>query len=432
MGKKQANKDRKATEDAIVAGAKVPRSFVIHRGRVPRSMRMLEKDLRQLMMPYTAKALRESDRNVMKDFVAIAGPLNVSHMMCLSHSDSGTSTLRICRFPRGPTLYFNVTAYSLCRDIISRQRHPFSPGKAELLHSPLVVLNSMQNADKHVQATPPPTSLPLPSMFSQCPLQLVAKMFQNMFPAIDVATMDLKQCRRVLLLNYDADSALYELRHYAVTVSHSGLSPAVRKLVKRKIPNLSKFEDIGDFMAARAALSDSEADDPADAQVCLGKGVSAANLQAPKSSASQAAVRLREIGPRLTMSLSKIEDGFCDGEVIFHARITKTAAEKAELRKKAEATRSAREKRKAEKSRLRPDKGDKSNSDYRKQYQNSDSEGADDDVGWFEREVGHEPSADEKLALSGQGSSGKLKVAKKPWMKRKREKDAKQQAKKRR
>jgi ribosome biogenesis protein SSF1/2 len=263
-------------------------------------------------------------------------------------------------------------------------------------------------------------------------LQLVAKMFQNMFPAIDVATMDLKQCRRVLLLNYDADQSLYELRHYAVTVSQSGLSPAIRKLVKRKIPNLSKFEDIGDFMDARAGLSDSEADDPADAQVSLGKGVSAANMQASKASASQAAVRLREIGPRLTMSLSKIEDGFCDGEVIYHSRITKTAAEKAELRKKAEATRSAREKRKAEKSKARSERGDKSNKDYRKQFQNSDSEGDDDDVGWFEREVGHEPSADEKLALSGQGSSGKLKVAKKPWMKRKREKDAKQQAKKRR
>ena len=165
MGKKQANKDRKATEDAIVAGAKVPRSFVIHRGRVPLSMRVLEKDLRQLMMPYTAKALRESDRNVMKDFVAIAGPLNVSHMMCLSHSDSGTSTLRICRFPRGPTLYFHISSYSLCRDIISRQRHPFSPGKAELLHSPLVVLNSMQNADKHVQVRQQPRAC-LPRLHS--------------------------------------------------------------------------------------------------------------------------------------------------------------------------------------------------------------------------------------------------------------------------
>ena len=182
MGKKQANKDRKATEDAIVAGAKVPRSFVIHRGRVPRSMRMLEKDLRQLMMPYTAKALRESDRNVMKDFVAIAGPLNVSHMMCLSHSDSGTSTLRICRFPRGPTLYFNVTSYSLCRDIISRQRHPFSPGKAELLHSPLVVLNSMQNADKHVQATPPPPPSPTRQCSHNVPCSWSQKCFRTCFP----------------------------------------------------------------------------------------------------------------------------------------------------------------------------------------------------------------------------------------------------------
>jgi hypothetical protein len=34
-------------------------------------------------------------------------------------------------------------------------------------------------------------------------------MFQNMFPPIDVATMDLKACRRVLLLNYDAEKSLY-------------------------------------------------------------------------------------------------------------------------------------------------------------------------------------------------------------------------------
>lgn len=47
----------------------------------------------------------------------------------------------------------------------------------------------------------------------------------------------------------------------------------------------------------------------------------------------QSAIRLTELGPRFTMNLLKIEEGMCDGAVIFHRNITKTPAELVEMEK---------------------------------------------------------------------------------------------------
>ena len=47
--------------------------------------------------------------------------------------------------------------------------------------------------------------------------------------------------------------------------------------------------------------------------------------------------RLTEIGPRLSLTLTKIQEGICDGEVLFHEYIEKTDEElklQAEMRKK--------------------------------------------------------------------------------------------------
>ena len=41
----------------------------------------------------------------------------------------------------------------------------------------------------------------------------------------------------------------------------------------------------------------------------------------------QAAVRLFELGPRMTLRLHKIQEGFGDGEVIYHAHVQKSEEE---------------------------------------------------------------------------------------------------------
>lgn len=89
-----------------------------------------------------------------------------------------------------------------------------------------------------------------------------------MFPALDVGTIDLAKCRRIVLLHRQPATAdegekfevqstvfahaepLLQLRHYAITVQHTGVAKGVRKLMKGKLPDLSRLEDIADFLDA--------------------------------------------------------------------------------------------------------------------------------------------------------------------------------------
>lgn len=49
---------------------------------------------------------------------------------------------------------------------------------------------------------------------------------------------------------------------------------------------------------------------------------------------STSAIRLSEIGPRMKLKLMKIEEGICDGEVLYHEFVTKTNEEVAKIREK--------------------------------------------------------------------------------------------------
>ena len=47
---------------------------------------------------------------------------------------------------------------------------------------------------------------------------------------------------------------------------------------------------------------------------------------------SRQALRLREIGPRLTLELVKVEKGLCAGDVLYHRHMEKTAEEVAQIK----------------------------------------------------------------------------------------------------
>lgn len=79
-------------------------------------------------------------------------------------------------------------------------------------------------------------------------------------------------------------------------------------------------------------LSESEfEDDPGNHVTLAQKIATRGNIESGKS-----AIRLSELGPRLTLQLIKIEDGLMDGEVLYHDLIHKTEEEKAEIEKKRE------------------------------------------------------------------------------------------------
>ncbi|NXS87760.1 SSF1 protein, partial [Erpornis zantholeuca] len=60
--------------------------------------------------------------------------------------------------------------------------------------------------------------------------------------------VNLNSIRRCLLVSYDSDSQLLELRHYSVKVVPVGLSRGLRKLLQEKFPNLSHMDDISELL----------------------------------------------------------------------------------------------------------------------------------------------------------------------------------------
>lgn len=112
--------------------------------------------------------MQERKSNKIKDFIAMSGPLGVTHMLVLAQSANNQNAaeddkedptsnvnLRITRLPRGPTLGFKVLRYALVRDILAATRRPRSPGK-EFATEPIVrAVLSLFNAysEKHCSSS---------------------------------------------------------------------------------------------------------------------------------------------------------------------------------------------------------------------------------------------------------------------------------------
>ncbi|TDH69147.1 hypothetical protein CCR75_008175 [Bremia lactucae] len=381
---------RRKTRTHVVEGSNVeksdtPMSFVFKMGKVPNAVSTLVQDVRHVMAPYTADKLREKRKNSLKDFVHVGAPLGITHFIFFTHTEAGTN-LKIARIPRGPTLSFKVMQYSHMGQMHLVVRRPVDATKA-LKSKPLVVLNNFTASNDHIK--------------------LMNVTFQHMFPAIDVQSVALSECRRVVLFHYESASDTVEFRQYVIRASPLGLSKSVKTIVNAKIPNLNKLEDISEYVLGNGAgigsASESEVDDEA-AHVTLpdsfrGRG----NRKAEKS-----AVRLTEIGPRLTLSLIKVERGICEGDVLYHAYKTKSPEEAAKAKAKHEAAvalkrqrreeqetnvakkqeiQDAKKQRKADRKRQR----DANEDDYDETTANKIHREDVNDVEYYRQEVGEEP-----------------------------------------
>lgn len=116
--RKNAHKPGKDGEEDEVS--KAPHSFVVPLGKTGKCVRELVADFRRVMEPFTASRIKPRPGNVVKDYVQIAGPLNVTHMVGFTKTDLGPY-IKFARFPRGPTLTYRyfVNDFKL-------QKHPYS------------------------------------------------------------------------------------------------------------------------------------------------------------------------------------------------------------------------------------------------------------------------------------------------------------------
>jgi len=333
MGKSRAGGKRKKRRthahdqdlDKIDPTKRPPKSFIFTNGEVPKEARRMVADLKQVMEPNTATNLKTRSRNVLKDFVQVAGPLGVTHLVPFGTGTRGSTNMRITRLPRGPTLTCRVKKFASMADIAASQRKPASVPDA-YMSSPLVILNNFGGNSPHVK--------------------LMAVMLQNLFPSINVTEVKLATCRRVVMFHMDKNSGEVEFRHYFIRTKGVGHSKQIKKVLKKpKKLDYGHLDDIADVLEEDGyATSDSEGEDDEGSHVTVPQDTKRGRRAATKRSA----IRLQELGPRFRFKLIKIEDNVFDGDVIYHAYETKTPEEAQKLKLLRKQRDKEKEKRRAE------------------------------------------------------------------------------------
>jgi ribosome biogenesis protein SSF1/2 len=211
---------------------------------------------------------------------------------------------------------------------------------------------------------------------------LTTTAFQSLFPPINPQTTPLKSIRRVLLLNReqsDDGTFIINFRHYAITTKAVGLSRPLRrlnaaeKMLKSKkgrkggLPNLGKLKDISEFMIGGEdgegymtdGTSGSEPDTDAEVEILESatKRVHSGKARAAEhdsddeegganDNVERRAVKLVELGPRMRLRMTKVEEGICAGKVMWHEYVQKTKEEIRELEKRWEQRKKEKEARK--------------------------------------------------------------------------------------
>ncbi|RAL63841.1 hypothetical protein DID88_003484 [Monilinia fructigena] len=342
-----------------------PKSMVIRAGagEVGPSVSQLVRDVRRMMEPDTA-----------------------------SRSEAGNTNMRLALTPRGPTLHFNVEKYSLCKDVRKALKHPKGGGK-EYTTPPLLVMNNFISP-----ASGSSSENKIPKHLES----LTTTIFQSLFPPISPNATPLSSIRRVMLLNREPtkgeDDGTYtiNLRHYAITTKRIGLSRPLRRLnaaekylhsknPKKGLPNLGKLEDIADYMVGEDgagymtdATSGSEVDTDAEVEVVetrtrkiLSKRQKEKGRDGQgKGGAEKRAIKLVELGPRMKLRMTKVEEGVCDGKIMWHEYINKTKEEVREMDKVWEKRRQEKEARK---------KIQKENVERKKKNKAANKKGGEDD-----------------------------------------------------
>ncbi|KAF2153755.1 Brix-domain-containing protein [Myriangium duriaei CBS 260.36] len=358
MAKRRVKKRPQAHVAARTAsskpGERTPKSMVIRigAGEVGASVSQLVKDVREVMEPHTASRLKERRANKLRDYTTMAGPLGITHLLLFSRSENGNTNLRLAITPRGPTLHFRVTNYSLCKDIVKSLKRAKSVG-TEHTTSPLLVMNNFSSKEgsqndavpKHLES-------------------LTTSIFQSLFAPINPQATPLQSIKRILLLDRAAtkpgsDDPPYVLnfRHYSIAtpVARSSQPRALRKFntaagvtnpSRKKLPNLGKLGDVSEYLldpaaAAAGFTSASETELDTDAEVENTEKSDDEDEEGPqqaqpeyrttKDRVEKRAIKLTELGPRMTLRLTKVEEGLCGGKVMWHEYIHKTKAEVAEM-----------------------------------------------------------------------------------------------------
>ncbi|UKJ90403.2 hypothetical protein MACJ_001336 [Theileria orientalis] len=342
----KSRKKRRKTLNEKPVDTSSPRIIVIRRGIVNYEVKQLAHNLRLMLSPNCATRLKEGSKQKLRDFTSVADVLGLTHLIVLSQSSNGTY-LKIANLPHGSTLTFLVNKLSLMSDISNHLNNPHSFDSSN--NPPLLILNGFssnfyrnksddsdsENGHSNIDKT----------------MGYVTETLNKMIAPLDLTTTKIQNCKRAILFYKEKDTNNILLRHYSINLIDCNTSSQVKDLLSRKsMKNLinkeTDFENIvnteprEDDDENNSTSFNSDTDEVVELDNMFPQNLIAKNKYGveldPNEMAetkNQIGIRLVEIGPRLSLTLVKVQDDTFTGSVKYHKFVSKTQEELEENKK---------------------------------------------------------------------------------------------------
>ena len=229
----------------------------------------LVRNLREVMMPHTAAALKENKRTRSRT-VNVAPTLNVTHMLVFFKVGCGSQPSVASRAARADSDVSRAQVLAQAGRRVHAAQAAHADRRSSCLDAPLVVLNNFSG--------------------DAVETRLTATMFQSF--RLWTWRIQLRNCRRVLLVHRNLTDGTLELRHFLVRAAPTGISRSVKKIVRARIPDLGRLRDISEFVARDGAVSDSEAEENPENKLRLPQNLAGRG----NAAAQRSAIRRRRLG----------------------------------------------------------------------------------------------------------------------------------------
>jgi len=266
---------RKKSRTHVVEENEQPIAVITRRGKIDNALKHLLSELRLVLYPNTPLKFKDSSKSSLKDLMRMAKYFTVDYLLYITSTEN-SSYLKFVKIAHGPTFTFKINSFTLSSDVRSYQKKA-AKLQPDFKAPPLLIMNGVEG--------------------------LTNSLFKGVFPSLDILDLKIERCRRIVLITHE--NGVYHFRHYFIKTRMAGVTHTLRKLARNEVPNLNKFNSAGEW-ADTGAASDSEYEDAPGQKV---------------------AIKLVELGPRLEMTLHKIEEGVSEGKVLYHAVKSKSLEE---------------------------------------------------------------------------------------------------------
>ena len=247
------------------------------------------------MSPNSFNKVRESKRNSAQDYVQVAGSLGASHLLRVSNNEKNVGHIHLSKMPAGPCFDFRIEQFSLIADLRTQlESGGVALSREDEKYAPVAILNGFKGASDEFA-------------------QLLAEALKGLLPSIDLAKINTKTCKRVIVFSFDCDSRVLSIRHYRINLSRKSVAELpsapsascgviLNARKSSRIPNLGNLVSISELVTPRKQAIEDEK--------------TAIEIVTSKST-RRTALLLTEVGPRIDATLSRVISGVEEGTILF-------------------------------------------------------------------------------------------------------------------